>query len=140
MSGPLRFARSLSSRLAGTAVLAAFVAACGGVGPDANNTNTSFSERLEVGGQDTFQFTVQKNGEFSVQLTALSNANAVLGIYVGQMGSGICNPIVGYVTPIAVLNRDALSSSITKGAYCLQVYDSGSLAGTVDYTVRVNHP
>src|SRR5262245_38037950 len=105
------------SRLAIVALIAVLVPACGGVGPDKNNTNTQFSERLEVGGFDIFQFNVGKNGEFSVRLTSLSNSNAVLGMWVGQPGIGVCNPIVGYVTPAAVLDRDAISGFIQKGSY-----------------------
>jgi hypothetical protein len=139
MSHPFRRFGS-ASWLAGAVFLTFLAGACGGVGPDENNTTSTFSERLEVGGSDTFQFSVGKNGEFSVRITSLSNSNAILGVWVGQPGLNACTPIVGYVAPVAVLDRDALSSFIQKGSYCLQVYDSGSLRETVDYTVRVSHP
>ena len=134
-----RFGHSRLARFVAAGATAMLCAACSDLGPS-QNSNTDFSERLETGGFDVFQFNVDKNGEFFVRLTALSNPNAVLGIWVGQPGNGICNPIAGYVTPIAVLNRDALNSFIQKGTYCLQVYDSGSLTEAVNYTVRVSHP
>jgi len=135
----VRFGRSHLPRLLAAGAFTLFCSACGDLGPS-KNSNTDFSDRLEVGGFDIFQFNVSKNGEFSVTLTALSNPNAVLGVWVGQPGNGVCNPIAGYVTPIAVLNRDALNSFIQKGTYCLEVYDPGSLTEAVNYTVRVSHP
>ena len=88
-----------------------------------------------------YSFTVGKNGEYSVTITALSNPNAVIGVYVGLInGFGTCSPALG-TNDLAVLNRVALTGPINKGnSYCIAVYDNLSLTAPVTFTVRLSHP
>jgi hypothetical protein len=132
----------LPSLLRRLALVVAVVAAasCGGVGPS-DNVNQDFSGRVESGGPaEVHQFSIGKNGEMSVTVTALSNPNVLLIVYIGQMVGVDCAPMAGYVSQAAALNRQAISNYITRGAYCLGVVHPGTSAGGVDYTVRVSHP
>jgi hypothetical protein len=119
-------------------------AGCSGVTDPSKNKNDDITDVIgpdsAVIRQD-YEFTVAKNGEFSVTITALSNPNAVIGVYVGLInGFGTCSPALG-TNNLAVLNRVALTGSINKGSgYCLSVFDNGSLTADVTFTVRLSHP
>jgi hypothetical protein len=131
----------LPSLLRGLALCAAVVlaASCGGVGPS-DNVNQDFSGRLEFNTSAVHQFSVGENGEMTVTVTALSNPNILLILYVGQIVGSNCAPIAGYVSQAAALNRQAISNYITRGSYCLEVIHPGTFPEDVDYTVRVSHP
>ena len=131
------------ARLAGVvALICAVVLSTAGCFGPTKNREEDFSDTLGVDLADIFEFTVQKNGETTATITALSNPNAILGMWMGQLVGGNCLPILGMHAPTAVLNRTAINAPINKGTYCLQVYDPGTLKaiGPVTYTVRVSHP
>jgi hypothetical protein len=114
-------------------------AGCGIFGPT-KNKNSDFSDTLQVGEGHIFQFQAGRSGEVTATITALSNQNAILRIWIGQLVGESCLPIFGMDAFAAVLNRTAINAPIQKGTYCLQVNDAGGLTAPVDYTVRVSHP
>ena len=134
-----------SSRLSGVflsvlvCALGLSVGGCGIFGPT-KNKNDDFSDTLAVNEAHIFQFQSGKNGEVTATITALSNQNAILRIWIGQFVGEACLPILGMDAFAAVLNRTAINAPIQKGTYCLQVQDAGGLTAPVDYTVRVSHP
>jgi hypothetical protein len=124
-----------------------FVSGCGGIVDPSKNTVQPFSGTFNVGGTGpTHLFSASRNGEFFVTLTSLSpDANAFVGILLGQQTSGGCQQFFGYgsyTNDYAQLNRQALGGPLDKANYCLIVYDSGvvALSGPQTYTVRVSHP
>jgi hypothetical protein len=58
-------------------------AGCSGVTDPSKNKNDDISDTLDIGISQQYSFSAAKNGEFSVTITALSNPNAVIGVYVG---------------------------------------------------------
>jgi hypothetical protein len=119
---------------------ALFLTGCGGLTDPSKNQVTPFSDVVPNDGQGPVHlFSASKTGELSVRLTALSpTPSAVVGVIYGQPSGGAC----GYLTSndFVGLNRDVLQFQIQKGNYCIQVYDSGYLAVSQNYTIQVSHP
>jgi hypothetical protein len=127
----------------GVAAVAAVVIlhACGGITDPSDNTLEPFAGTLAVGGQNEHLFSASKNGEFEIRVTELSPTPTVfIGTAFGQVISNVCQPLFGYRNDFSQLNRASLTGPITKGSYCVFVYDSGALTETQNYTVRVSHP
>ena len=126
--------------LSATVLLAGFTAAaCGGVTEPSKNTVDTLSGVLQPGGRVPFtNITVSNGGEYSVKITALSpTPTAVLGVIWAQ-GANCEFPLN---SNLAILNQPALSGAIfQKGAYCLAVYDPGTLTVAQNFTVTVSHP
>ena len=110
-----------------------FAAGCSGISDPSKNTTQDFTATLQPFGGQVHSFDVsQKNGEYSATLIAVSpTQNSIFRIFLGQdVRYGNCSPIV---TPtLALLNRVALSGTITKGNYCIQVYDQGAITEAAD--------
>jgi len=132
--------RSLCALLL-SAVVAISAASCSGVTDPSKNKNDDITDTIDPFTSDIYEWTAAKNGEYSVTITALSNPNVILGVSAGFLTvNGTCSGIG--INNTAVLNRAALSGPISKGTYCLAVYDnlSGTLTETVTFTVRLSHP
>ena len=120
--------------------LAGIVTACGGIDSPSQNQVQDFSATLQVGSSDTHPFNTSKNGEFTITITNLSDKTLIVGTALGQLVSGACSPIQGFVQPYSRWNQQALGGPINKGSYCAIVYDSGTLTAPVTYTVHVSFP
>lgn len=115
--------------------------ACGGISSPSNNVTDQFSGTLQLGGTNSHVFSVQKPGEFDIRLTALApTANAIVGVAFGQVINSACEILPGYQNNFAQLNRTALAGPISKGTYCVVVFDSGLLTQVVTYTLAVSRP
>lgn len=114
--------------------------ACGLFSPS-EDKDEDFSGSLQpkVSDIDFYTFS-SENGGVVVKFTAMSDPNVLLGVAVGQPVGNGCNPYTNLNNPASKLNSQAINSAINKGSYCLIVYDNGSLANAVTYTVRVTHP
>lgn len=122
------------------ALAALFLTGCGGVTDPSKNRVEPFSGTVSVGGLGpVHNFTVDKNGELSVKLTALSpTPSTVVGLIYGQPNGGVC----AYITnnDFVGLNRVTFQFPIQKGNWCVYVYDSGNLTVAQSYTIEVSHP
>jgi hypothetical protein len=81
---------------------------------------------------------VSNGGEYSVKLTALSpTPTAVIGMVWAQGAN--CELTIQ--SNFASLNQQALGGPIyQKGAYCILVYDPGTLTVAQNFTIQVSHP
>ena len=122
-------------------VLSALEASCGGVSSPSQNRTSTFSGTVQVGSfGPNHPFSVDKNGEMSVRMTAVSPASVtVLGTQLTQSVSGSCNSLITR-EPFTGLNRDVLQFPVNKGNYCVTMYDSGGLTQAQNYTIQVSHP
>jgi hypothetical protein len=119
----------------GACLLALIAAGCKVESPSDNKVE-NFSGTIPVGGSATHYFAVAKEGEFSVVLSAVNPA-ATVGVGYGQPASdGSC---VLYGTNLVTLGRQAFSSYLLAGSYCVLVYDAGYFVQSETYTVQVSH-
>jgi hypothetical protein len=117
---------------------AIFLWGCGGVTDPSKNRVDNFPGTLNVLGQNDHFFSVDKNGEVLVKFTSISpNAAAILGVGLGQQANASCAVVS---VNQAGLNRDAFSGPIQRGAWCVRVFDNGTLTAAQNYTVQVSHP
>ncbi len=125
----------IASVACGICLLALIASGCKVESPS-NNKVENFSGTIPVGGSATHLFNVAKDGEFSVTLSAINPA-ATVGIGYGQPGSnGSCGI---YSTNLVTIGRQAFSSYLVAGSYCVYVYDAGYFTLSETYTVQVSH-
>jgi len=99
----------------------------------------TFSGTLTPQGSSVFTFTVSKTGQVNLTLTSVApTATTPLGLGIGNPNGTACTTSTS--TPNAIAGSAAqISVNETPGTYCVRVYDSGSLSGTVTFTVTVAH-
>jgi hypothetical protein len=114
--------------------------ACGDIIDPSDNKIEDFSGTLAVGGSNGHEFSVSKNGEFEIKITALSpNADAVIGVAYGQFQGSQCLTLQS--NPFGQINRVVLAGFINSGRYCVSVFDlAGTISQPENYTIRVSHP
>jgi hypothetical protein len=119
--------------------LASLAAACGGISSPSKNNTQDFSGTLSPQGSAQHDFSVGKSGEFFITVTDLSDRTLTVGTALYEFVNGGCAP-TGFVQPFSRWNQQALGGPISKGTYCLVVYDPGVLTAPLNYTVRVSYP
>jgi hypothetical protein len=127
-----------SRRLAPFLLLVVLAGGCGGVIDPSENQVENFSGTLAPGGRDSYPFTVGKNGEFDIKITALSNADAILHVLYGPESGGCNLAIIG--DAYRQLNQGGFSGLIQPGRYCVYLWDDIGLRAPVTYTLTVSHP
>ena len=120
--------------------LAGVLGACGGISSPSKNQTQDFPGTLQVGGQNIHPFNTSKTGEFSIIITDMSDRTLLIGTALGQMISGGCSPLPGYVQQYSRWNQQALGGPIQKGSYCAIVFDNLTLVAPVNYTLHVSFP
>lgn len=116
-----------------------FLSGCSSIVDPSNNKSEDFTGTIPRAGQGPeHTFSVDKNGEYSIQLTQLTPATgSLVGVSFGQPVNGVC----GYFTQGAArLGTPAMSGPINEGTYCFSLFDPGTLTRDEDYAVTVMHP
>jgi hypothetical protein len=125
-----------------TAVLLAFVLlagpSCGGVVGPSQNTIDQFSGFIDPLGDAQHDFSVSRNGEFSVRFLGFEPAGAILQVIFAQFVGGACQQVIG--ASFGGQNTTVLTGAISPGQYCIVVFDEGLIAQRVTYSVQVSHP
>jgi hypothetical protein len=97
-----------------------------------------FAGTLSRNGGITHEFSVQRAGDVSARIDALTPSEAVVGISLGPLSVQACSAAVA--RDDATSNTTLAGTASTTGRFCLRVYDaSGSLAAPVDYSITVRH-
>jgi hypothetical protein len=111
--------------------------------PTAPDTETpvavteTFTGTLTPNGGVTHSFVAQRAGDASVQVSALTPADARIGLSLGPLSGNGCSQSVA--NDAATANTQLVGRAST-GNFCVRVYDaSGQLAGPVDYQLSVTH-
>jgi hypothetical protein len=128
-------------RLSLAAGVALVLSACGGIIDPAKNTIETFSGTLQVGGTNTFNYSLGKTGEVEVTLTSTTpSPPSPIWVELGQISSGTCFQLgAGYVAQ-GIVNRKVQFGVLNKGSYCLLVVDPGVLTVPVAFVGSFSHP
>lgn len=121
------------------------LAGCGSDNPfDTPTTPTTpteitetFSGTLNVNGAVTHSFIVERAGQVSARLTALSDGAATIGVSLGTWNGQSCAIILSNTN--AVLNTTVIGTASSLGQFCVWLNDVGKLTAGVDYSVEVIH-
>jgi hypothetical protein len=93
---------------------------------------------LSATGSSSESVTVGGDGDLVVQLTSLApQSDIAVGLGVGVPSSGTCG-LLNYNATAKV--GAVLSLPVTSGLYCWILIDTGTVSGSVNYTVTVTHP
>jgi hypothetical protein len=127
-------------RLAAALFLLGALAGCGITSPS-DLTNQTFTGTIATGGNPvTFNFSTSKTGEFIAKITSLTpDSGLAVGVAYGQPSSGTCN-ILNENTTVGPNGTPAFDLQLPEGTYCVEVLDSGFLAGrTETFTLVISH-
>jgi hypothetical protein len=107
--------------------------------PAAPTITEAFNDTLIQLGSNTHLFTVQQVGGLRVSISDVSPAAEVIfGIGTQSLVSCTLLSQVKYV-PGTATTAQLSGTATTTGQFCVMVYDSGTLAEPVTYTVTVLH-
>jgi hypothetical protein len=126
---------------AALSVAGMLTAGCNGLIDPSKNQTETFSGTINPQGFEAHAFSVTKNGEISIKVTALAPLDSIpVGVIWAQASSnGDCNGAV-LQSGFGNLNQVAIVGQIFQGTYCVLVYDLGILTAAETYTVSVSHP
>jgi hypothetical protein len=106
----------------------------------ATNSET-FTGTVQVGGVDFHAFTVAKDGNVTITLTAAGPpATITMGLGIGTPGNNACSILPADATPTTAGTAAQLSGALAAGNYCVEVFDIGNQLGPITYSVTVAHP
>ena len=109
--------------------------------PSTPKTTDTKTGTVQVKGSDFQTFTVTTAGEVDVTLTAAGPPSTiVMGLGIGQTGSGSCSPLAGATQQTAAGSSPQVTGILTPATYCVTVFDVGNQTAPVSYTVTVAHP
>ncbi len=128
-------------RRAAALLLALSVSACGGIIDPSKNTKDTFNGTLALGGTNVHPYSLARSGEVEVTITSLvpSVTNGSIGVAMGQMVSGTCSPLAGYIAA-GTLNRTVQFGVLNRGDVCVIVFDPSILTTPVAYVGTFSHP
>jgi hypothetical protein len=116
--------------------------ACGGVTSPSNNTTETFTGTVSPGIGNTgpvHPFTVSNTGEYTVKVTSLTPISSIFfGTVLGQLQGSSCAPL--QQNSLSIVNSPLFGGPITRGNYCVVVYDVGTMTTAETYTMTVSHP
>jgi hypothetical protein len=120
------------------------ISACGDDTPTAPSEpppvaiTETLSGSLNPNGGRTHQIDVQRAGNLTATLTALSPDDTVtVGLSLGTWNGSSCQIIIA--KDDAVLNSVVIGAATGTGLFCVRVYDVGRLTASTEYTVTVEH-
>jgi hypothetical protein len=98
----------------------------------------SFASQVAVGGFTARSFTASVNGTLVARLESLTPDTARVGLGIGiPEVSGAC----AVTRQILMAGPgDEISIAVAGGNYCVTVFDPGTLAAPVAFSVRIDHP
>jgi hypothetical protein len=102
-------------------------------------TTSTFTSQLAVRGSSTRAFSMSSAGTVKVTLATLGNGSQTAGLGIGVSATGApCSLAQSVITgpgdsPQIVTTADA-------GAYCVQLFDAGSLTQDTLFSITIEHP
>jgi hypothetical protein len=104
-------------------------------------TSISYVGRMQEHGSVWRSFTVPSNGTVSVQLTSISQSDAVMGLALGTMSGTNC-VVSQTVQTAATTTPDSaqITTTLTAGQYCAKLYDIGNLTTMIDFSILITTP
>lgn len=100
-----------------------------------------FASRIQQNGSAWRSFAVPTAGSVTVQLTSVSQADAVVGLGIGTINGNSCVPTQSLQTAAnSAANSPQITTSLAVGTYCVQLSDVGNLTTIVDFTVLIVTP
>ena len=98
-----------------------------------------YSSNVVPGGSASREFTLITGGDVAATLTSTTPAGTMLGLGLGIPRSDGSCALSGAVTTSAG-DSAQIAMSADAGLFCVKVYDPGSLAAPVSFTLSISRP
>ena len=104
-------------------------------------TITTYASRIQEKGSAWRSFTVTTAGTVDLQLTAVSQVNAVMGLGLGTVSGTTCAISQSVQTAAnSTASAPQISTTLAAGTYCVKVYDIGNLTSITDFVITITMP
>jgi hypothetical protein len=101
---------------------------------------STFTGTVKTGGTVSFPFTVVNPGDISVSITALAPVSTLtMGIAMGYWDSAAETCTQQLTTTAATLDVVFNASPSAAGDYCVGIFDTGNVAESSDFTLKVTY-
>jgi len=118
------------------------VIACGSSPTTPLFTNSiSYVSRIQERGSAWRSFIVTTAGAVTVQLTSVSQTDAVMGLGLGTVSGTNC--VVTQTVQTAAngaANSPQISTTLAAGQYCVKLSDIGNLTKIIDFSILITTP
>jgi hypothetical protein len=110
-------------------------------GPDPVEIVEDVAGTLTVNGAFTHSFRVERSGDITATLTAVSGDPVpALSLALGTWNGTLCALVVTNDNAVpATATASVIGRATVLGDYCLRISDPGTLTAAVDYTVQLRH-
>jgi len=104
-------------------------------------TITTYASRIQEKGSAWRSFTVTTAGTVDLQLTAVSQADAVMGLGLGTVSGTTCVISQSVQTAAnSTASAPQISTTLAAGTYCVKLYDIGNLTSITDFVITITMP
>ena len=136
------FKRSILAALILLSVSGAVACGSSSTTPTATlTTSLSYVSRIQEKGSAWRSFQVPYAGSVTVQLTSVSQTDAVMGLGLGTLSGTNC--VVTQQTQTAAsaaASTPQITATLPVGSFCVKVSDIGNLTSFVDFTILITYP
>jgi hypothetical protein len=102
---------------------------------------TNFVSRLQQGGSAWRSIPVLTAGDVTVDFTAITQADAIMGLGLGTVNGTDCVLTKSVQTAAdTAATAPQITATLPIGTYCVKLYDIGNLTSIIDFTVVVTTP
>jgi hypothetical protein len=101
----------------------------------------AYVSRIQEKGSAWRSFQVLYAGSVTVQLTSVSQTDAVMGLGLGTVVGTNCSLTQQTQTAAsAATSTPQITATLPVGSYCVKVSDIGNLTSYIDFTILVTYP
>ena len=134
--------------LAALLVTGWFAVGCGGEAapgpttptPPTSPTTSTFASRLTVGGSASRSFTATTTGTVTITLGNAAGLSTVVGLGIGVPNGGVSRCTLSTAVHTTAGTTAQIAATVDPGAYCVVIYDIGTLTAEIDFTVTIVYP
>jgi hypothetical protein len=103
-------------------------------------TTSTFASRLTVNGAVSRTFTATQAGTVTVLLTNAGGPFTRVGLGLGVPTTGVARCALSTAMVTTPGATPQISAAVDPGAYCVTIYDIGTLADTIDFSLTLVYP
>jgi hypothetical protein len=103
-------------------------------------TTSTFASRLTVNGAVSRSFTATQAGTVTVLLTNAGGPVTRIGLGLGVPTTGLARCALSTAMVTTPGSTPQISAPVDAGAYCVTIYDIGTLTDTIDFSITLVYP
>jgi hypothetical protein len=101
----------------------------------------NYVSRIQEHGSAWRSFPVTTAGDVLVQLTSVTQTDAIMGLGLGTVNGSDCAVTQSVQTAAnGTTSSPQITTSVPVGTYCVKLYDIGNLTTIVDFSITITKP